>query len=604
MKKFIIILFTVGLLFTSLQPAIAAFLYKNYIIREDSGTEILCDPYIVQKDDWVLKLFRGRGQIADQDFPEFLNIFGRLNPSIEDVDKILPGQYILIPLKKLDKAALPGQSTGMVTIPFVTVTKTAEVIEKSTTVYTVRQGDTISAIVSETFKDKGVLSYRESMLLFKSMNPELTDINRIYPGQNLNIPKSTIHGRQLYDSLMASGGTFPADQLPAPDRQILLNPPDSSAERYQYSAFFTAASILNGKLVSSGNHHFPGSSQKNPVLDFSLNPMIELQDGTRVIIEDQNVIAAEDKALMQSHWSDLKFVNLPLQSTFDQIMNAVIDYDEEAQLYQNLVFSDNGVKIRIQGKWVVKSRSGLENEDAKLIGNPPLTFISIVYPYDQPMSGALKQYLAGFNILIKEISPEGKTLAAQQNIKGLSEIEKKIIYAADNRDLIREFTKELGFQFTEKTDISFPYAGIQVNASSNLISTPEGSHLLVDFGDLYGEALSSIRSTGVPIVQFNPSSTQDFIVGEIFRQLDIKHRTSYQTTPVNRRENLQIHMEIPGSIFNKPTKENYLITSVMLDDHLIRFISEQGYKTLILYKPNPPPSDAGLKTTTSFTGSI
>ena len=53
----------------------SAFLYKSYTIRYDRGWDILCDPYVVQKNDWVLKLFKQKGEIAHQDFPEFLRIF-------------------------------------------------------------------------------------------------------------------------------------------------------------------------------------------------------------------------------------------------------------------------------------------------------------------------------------------------------------------------------------------------------------------------------------------------------------------------------------------------------------------------------------------------
>ena len=86
-----------------------AFLYKSYIVRQDRGQDILCDPYIVQKDDYVLKIFRQRGEISHADFPEFLRIFRRINPHIPNIDKVLPGQHIFIPLKKLAHNSLQGQ---------------------------------------------------------------------------------------------------------------------------------------------------------------------------------------------------------------------------------------------------------------------------------------------------------------------------------------------------------------------------------------------------------------------------------------------------------------------------------------------------------------
>jgi len=65
-------------------PADSAFLYKSYIVHQDRGRDILCDPYIVKKNDYVLKLFKQKGEIAHKDFPEFLRIFKRINPHIHN----------------------------------------------------------------------------------------------------------------------------------------------------------------------------------------------------------------------------------------------------------------------------------------------------------------------------------------------------------------------------------------------------------------------------------------------------------------------------------------------------------------------------------------
>ena len=75
-------------------PVWAAILYKSYIVRQDRGIDILYDPYVVQKNDYVFKLFRQRGEIAEAEFSEFLEVFKRLNPHIPDVNTILPGQHI------------------------------------------------------------------------------------------------------------------------------------------------------------------------------------------------------------------------------------------------------------------------------------------------------------------------------------------------------------------------------------------------------------------------------------------------------------------------------------------------------------------------------
>ena len=129
-------------------------LYKNYVVRYDRGWDILCDPYRVEAGDWVLKIFRQKGEIAHEDFREFLGIFERLNPHVKDIDRIRPGQVVDIPIKKLAPGNLPGQDTGIVSIPFVMISSTKETIEKHSTEYTVQKGDTVSTLISKRFGGK------------------------------------------------------------------------------------------------------------------------------------------------------------------------------------------------------------------------------------------------------------------------------------------------------------------------------------------------------------------------------------------------------------------------------------------------------------------
>ena len=143
------------------------FLYKKYIVRQDRGIEILCDPYIVQRNDWVFKVFRQKGEMSSKDYSEFLQIFKRINPHIRNPDIIRPGQHILIPLKKLAPGDLPGQSDGIVTIPFVANLDADEILSKNAVKYKVKKDDCVSKIISQKFGAYGTRSYDQGIKIFK-----------------------------------------------------------------------------------------------------------------------------------------------------------------------------------------------------------------------------------------------------------------------------------------------------------------------------------------------------------------------------------------------------------------------------------------------------
>jgi hypothetical protein len=215
-------------------PTRAAFLYKSYIIRQAGSQDILCDPYIVQKDDYVLKIFRQRGEISHADFPDFLKIFKRVNPQVEDVDRILPGQRIFIPLKKLEPGSVPDQERGVVTIPFVTQTEIGDILKEHAAAHTVIPGDTVSRLLAAHFGRYGTKSYNEALTLFKALNPQVKNVNLIMVGQTLWLPDESIRNELWYESLFDASGnvaTMPPAELEKPAKKPVEQPPAEVVEK-------------------------------------------------------------------------------------------------------------------------------------------------------------------------------------------------------------------------------------------------------------------------------------------------------------------------------------------------------------------------------------
>ena len=585
MKK-LIPLFVITLFLWPVSQGYGAFLYKNYIIRQDKGTDILCDPYIVRKDDWVIKIFQRRGQIADQDFPEFLKIFSRLNPNVKNVNKILPGQHILIPLKKLPKGSLPGQSSGLVTIPFVTVSKIPDMVKGNSYTYTVRPGDYVSGIISKTYGKNSNLTYNESIQLFKLINPSITNLDRIYPGQVLNIPDRTLGNKALYDALFSnSGALLNNPELTASKEPPPALPPKTDSKPYQQNpSFVTVASVLDAKLFYQGKYFFPRDGQEDLVIDLSKYPVMELSDGRRVLFSEENDISLDDQAFIQKQWKGIRFVTLPHESKFEKIMDSVLNIASDAESYQNLVFDDNGVKVGIYGKWMVKSGTTKNAKEQNQGVTQPYTFISITYPNDQPVPNSIKRYFARYNIAIKEITPSGESI--RKSLPALppnydATLDKKNINEQNLKTFVSKFTSAMNFHYAPNTDISFPYAGVQVNAVSNLISTTDGRQLLVDFGDLYGDAVSSIENTGLAVIQLNDKMSPSSIIENMLKKLKIPYSPPPKIFAVNRQNSLEISFEVPGFLYKPINGEIFLITSSPLDDHLIAFLNDKYYKIIV-----------------------
>jgi hypothetical protein len=93
--------------------------YKDYTVVTYQGRDVLCEPYVVRKNDWLYKIFKRKGELSETDFPFFISIFKQANPRIQNVDVIPAGTRILIPLKMTDRQDYTVDKDGKVKIPVV-----------------------------------------------------------------------------------------------------------------------------------------------------------------------------------------------------------------------------------------------------------------------------------------------------------------------------------------------------------------------------------------------------------------------------------------------------------------------------------------------------
>lgn len=561
-----------------------AVLYKNYVVRYDRGWDILCDPYQVRQGDWVLKIFRQKGELAHDDFREFLGIFQRLNPHVKDIDRIRPGQVVDIPLKKLAQGNLPGQSSGVVTIPFVMITTPKEMIEKHARAYTIRQGDTVSSLIANRFGGRfGNTTYSQGLKLFKAANPHIKDVNRIYAGQKIYMPDPSIRQQRWYSALFDEAGNLvekmadtaeaKTDAESEAPRPSVNTPPETAPslpETGSTGPAAEAASVIGGRLLDKGTYFFPMKQGKDFELDLSRFPMIDLQNGSEVILTTRDRVMNVDLPLIQSYWDHVKVVKVSENASSQDILEAVISAFSGEAATNQLAFTDEGVGISVSAKWI--------RTEPSADGSVPRHFcITPITSPSQRTHDAIVRYLARNDIVIKEILP-GAPGAAPLPLGTDAAPGSAGIDGTTHKALIESFAKEMGFHYSPNTSISFPYAGIQVQALSNLLSFGNGREVLIDFGDLYGDAVKAIRETGLEILQINVDSGPVEIIGSLMEAAGMAHTVSPVFYGANRSAKFNTAITVSGVLIPADSGENLLFTKTRIPELLEAFIRDQGIR--------------------------
>lgn len=568
----------------------AALLYKNYVVRYDRGWDILCDPYPVRQGDWVLKIFRQKGELAHNDFREFLGIFQRLNPHVKDIDRIRPGQVVDIPLKKLVQGNLPGQSSGMVTIPFVMISNPKEMIKKHTRSYTIQRGDTVSTLIARKFGGRyGNRTYSQGLKLFKAANPHIKDVNRIYAGQKIYMPDPSIREQSWYNSLFDEAENLvekmadtagaetdvPRSQSAAAEPPGIPAPP---GEAKNTGPAAEAASVIGGRLLDKGTYFFPMKQGKDFELDLSRYPIIDLQNGSKVILSTQDRVMNVDLPLIQSYWKDVKVVKVPENASSQDILEAVLSAFSGEATTNQLTFDDGGAAIRVSAKWIRTETSA----DGRV---PRHACITPIRSTAEQTHGVIVRYLDRNDIVIKDILT-GETAAPQPPLQTDAVADVDRIDGTNQKALLESFAQLMGFHYSPNTSISFPYAGIQVQALSNLLSFGNGREILIDFGDLYGDAVDAIRGTGLEILQIDVDAEPVEIIARLMETAGMAHTVSPVFYGANRPADFNTAITINGILIPTDSGTNRLFFQMKMPELIEIFIRDQGIR-LVRIEDNP-----------------
>lgn len=558
----------------------AAFFEKQYAVMDVQGEEVLCDPYRVRKGDWVYKILRQRGEIAYEDFPRFLEMFKILNPGVEDMDKIYPGQEVLIPLRILTPGAFEGQASGIVTLPVITITNLPEVLEDYSTSYKVQYGDYVSKLIAQRFGRVGSRSYNRGVELFQKLNPEVDNIDFILAGQTVNLPNPEVMDTLAYEeyfdtkeqiidlrefSPLAADMPRAAEAREPTAEAVVPDPPDEpdappaepvTATRpvetptdlplpladpargfSDLSVFDKAAIILDADIVSSGAFYFPRSGQSDLRLSLSETPLMVFKDGTTILFTKRQWLPGEDQRVLERFRPDMKIVffeaDSHLRSLVDTIVPAINAHGFERQVNLNR----DGISVALRGQYIFNPPGSSQTVCLNIIEGPEMRVPRVIRDYIAKMGVDVRDWIEGETLSgwAEDIAPESRRTPEITQLQ-----------ANPPERFVKTLLRALGYRYHEDVDVSFPYAGFQVNAKADLLSLGNGRDVLIDYGDLGGGAAAAIEKTGIRVLQLNRSSDPQEMIAQLTDHLplDVSADPVFWTASRPRLYNPSI--QVPG----------------------------------------------------------
>ena len=244
--------------------------------------------YTIKKGDTVTHIIRRMGTTA----PTY-DVLKNLNPHIADLDKIYPGQKLILAQGK-------EQTTG------------GNASQKFRN-YTTQKGDTLTRILRNELNAKpadmaGIL--RD----LKQLNPEMANINKIFPGQILRLP---LGGEAVAEQANAPGS--------APSSAAAASPaPASLPVGNTLAVLRQIIGMLNGHLITTGQYFIPLPDSGEVTIDCTAIPIVELDDGTTILLDFTRRIPDELAGMIRSQWKNYHFVKIERGADIASILRNIL----------------------------------------------------------------------------------------------------------------------------------------------------------------------------------------------------------------------------------------------------------------------------------------
>jgi len=288
--------------------------------------------YVVKPGDLLSRIVSQQfGALSPAKEKALYKTLRSLNPKLKDRDRIYPGQVLVLPSR--------------------TEAETAEDQPADPNTYKTKKGDTLFGIIHRKFGVKGATAVK-TLKVVKQLNPGITNVNRIYPGQMLKLPE----GGQLitpedYDRLAGEKKTA-ATQSEQPQEKAIL-PSESRLDVIR-----EVLARMNGTLTTTGFYYIPIPDMGQATIDCSMIPVVEFDDGSTVMLDFTKRMNEMLKKAIESKWGNIAMVKVGSSddsaSILSKTVNASRAYVMTRQVKPSVLGKDLTVSVSVD--WVISKK--------------------------------------------------------------------------------------------------------------------------------------------------------------------------------------------------------------------------------------------------------
>lgn len=269
--------------------------------------------------------------------------------------------------------------------------------------YVVKKGDSLSAILR---KQRGDEKKRVPYDVIRRLNPEIKDLNRIYPGQKILLPI-----RETAEQGESPNG-LPKKEIPPPSPAPL--PPEMKPVEKEHPGTAAIAPPrvepvlefirpvihrMKGTITARGNYYIPLKDAAQITIDCSLIPVVELDDGATVLLDFGNRLSESVKEMIVQSWTNVDVV------PGEELGSALAGLKGIIRRSRNYAMTEAGSPLTLMQKpeiqvfpdWMIANKNSA-------VGASYRQGLFILGDNEKPLPGEARSFLEKNGLIVTEIA--------------------------------------------------------------------------------------------------------------------------------------------------------------------------------------------------------
>ena len=475
----------------------------------------------------------------------------------------------------------------------------------------VKKGETLSGILINMY-GFSARQYRQAIPLFKKLNPRIRDVNLIFYGIRIIIPRGSQLGvrrlkpvarREPMVEPYVPSASEPLEEPLAVESPPLpiktpLGPtlPTLRLEQVSEVNLREAAEEILPKLglalKTSGNTTLELTPYGRVRIDNGRFPLVKLPGEKNLILDYSGSFPSELKRLVEASWPDYKVVTIDKKKGLKGLVAQVFADSEYFSVSRNqeVVFGEEA-KLILKGDWKIESTG-----NSLLEGK--VSLLNLVEEGQLPTPKVVKDFARNYGIEIIELKGGSPTSDGSRPSRKRNEVVVTLEYE-DVPSLVDQLLLLIGQEYKERRLVKLEgstWAGVEVEFMVDKFLSRGEQVYVIAYSGLPPELVKFASDYGVTALTIPKNAPFKEVVSKIYGGMNIPYSfASYRLFADLEKVPSYYDVEVPGFLVSHrimglrksddhpdfiyfPTEsDSFLLTNAKLSPGLKKILEEEGF---------------------------